>query len=123
MKALFRSFKYAFEGIFYCLKTQRNMRIHFIFAAGVTLAGVYFKIEMTEWLALFITFSLVITSEMFNTAIEKAVDLSTMEYDERAKVAKDVAAGAVLLNAVVAVFVGVFVFWGRLWEEVIRWMN
>jgi diacylglycerol kinase len=123
MKALIRSFKYAFEGIFYCLKTQRNMRIHFIFAAGATLAGVYFKIEMTEWLALFITFSLVITSEMFNTAIEKAVDLSTMEYDERAKVAKDVAAGAVLLNAVVAVLVGVFVFWGRLWEEVIRWMN
>lgn len=123
MNALIRSFKYAFEGVLYCLKTQRNMRIHFIFASAVTAAGLYFSIEINEWLALFITFSLVITSEMFNTSIEKAVDLATMEYDETAKIAKDVAAGAVLLNAIVAVIVGISIFWGRMWGEIIKWMN
>jgi diacylglycerol kinase len=60
---------------------------------------------------------------MFNTSIEKAVDLATMEYDETAKIAKDVAAAAVLLNAIVAVIVGISIFWGRMWGEIIKWMN
>ncbi|NTW71867.1 MAG: diacylglycerol kinase family protein [Eubacteriaceae bacterium] len=122
MKTLLKSFKYAFEGIFYSLKTQRNMRIHFLFVMLMTAAGWYFQIDQGEWLALAITFSLVITSEMFNTAIEKTVDLITEDFNKNAKIAKDVAAGAVLINALIAVAVGYLIFFDRLVEEVMKWL-
>jgi diacylglycerol kinase len=121
IRSLLNSFQYAYEGMRYCLRTQRNMRIHFLFVALVTLGGVAFRIQLEEWIALFVTFSLVITSEMFNTAIEKAVDLVTEEWNEKAKIAKDVAAGAVLINAVVAVLVGFLVFFHRIVEVLEGW--
>lgn len=122
VRSLLSSFKFAFEGLRYCLKTQRNMRIHFLFAALATLGGLVFRIQPMEWIALFITFSLVITSEMFNTAVEKAVDLVTEEWNEKAKIAKDVAAGAVMVNAVVAVLVGFEVFFKRIVEVIASWI-
>ncbi|QSX08396.1 diacylglycerol kinase family protein [Alkalibacter rhizosphaerae] len=122
MRSLLKSFQYAYEGMRYCLITQRNMRIHFFFVSLVTLGGIVFKIQLVEWIALFVTFSLVITSEMFNTAIEKTVDLVTEEWSEKAKIAKDVAAGAVLINAVVAVLVGFLVFFHRIVEVLEGWI-
>ncbi|MBF7096855.1 diacylglycerol kinase family protein [Alkalibacter mobilis] len=123
VRSIIKSFEYAYEGISYCLKTQRNMRIHFTFVALVIAAGMYFDIHMVEWTGLFITFSLVITSEMFNTAIEKVVDMITEDYHEKAKIAKDVAAGAVLINAIVAVFVGYLVFFHRIVEVLYNWIR
>lgn len=122
VRTLLKSFQYAYHGLRYCLVTQRNMRIHFFFVLLVTFGGIAFRISMVEWIALFITFSLVITSEMFNTAIEKAVDLVTEEWHEKAKIAKDVAAGAVMVNAIVAVFVGVLIFFHRMAEVLQSWI-
>lgn len=122
VRSLLNSFQFAYEGLRYCLRTQRNMRIHFFFVVLTTLGGLVFRIHMVEWIALFVTFSLVITSEMFNTAIEKAVDLATQEWNVKAKIAKDVAAGAVMINAIVAVLVGFLIFFNRIWEVIASWI-
>lgn len=120
--SLLKSFQYAYFGLRYCLRTQRNMRLHFLLAILVSLCGIAFEISMSEWIALIITFSLVITSEMFNTAIEQAVDLVTEEWSEKAKIAKDVAAGAVMVNAAAAIFVGFQVFFDRIAEVIVSWI-
>lgn len=122
VRSVLKSFQFAYEGLRYCLVTQRNMRIHFLFVVLVTLGGIAFRIRLSEWIALFITFSLVITSEMFNTAVEQVVDLVTEEWNQKAKIAKDVAAGAVMVNAFVAVVVGFLVFFGRVWEVIASWI-
>ena len=90
------SFNYAFEGIIYVVRTQRNMRVHFAVALGI------------------LAVSFVLIAEMINTALEKAIDVATNSFDPLARVAKDVAAGAVLIAAVNAVFVGYLVFAERL---------
>jgi len=112
-RSLLQSFAFAFDGIWYSLKTQRNMRIHFFSALIVLVAAPFFKITSTEFLILIFTISLVIVSEMFNTAIEAAVDLATDKYHELAKIAKNVAAAAVLISALNAVVVGYFLFIAR----------
>ena len=100
------SLNYAFEGVIYALRTQRNMRIHFAAAAAALIAGLAVGVSRGELLALMIAAALVIVAELLNTAIEAAIDVATTSFDPRAKVAKDVAAGAVLVCAFVAVGVG-----------------
>jgi diacylglycerol kinase (ATP) len=104
------SFNFAFEGIIHVLRTQRNMRIHFMVAAGVLIAAVAIGVERMELIALLIAIAFVLIAEMINTAIEGAVDVSTTSFDPNAKLAKDIAAGAVLIATVVAVIVGYLVF-------------
>ncbi|MDN4594805.1 diacylglycerol kinase [Polycladomyces subterraneus] len=106
-----RSFRYALEGLRYTLVTQRNMRVHFLSALGVLLLSLYLPLSKAEALLLFVTIILVLVAELFNTAVESVVDMITEEFHPLAKVAKDVAAGAVLLCAGLAVVVGVSVFW------------
>lgn len=105
------SFNYAIEGVVYALRTQRNMRIHFA-AAVITLIGaLVLQVPSSGIVAIVFTISLVFVTELVNTAVEAAVDLSTETYDPLAKVAKDVAAGAVLVaatNAVVIAFLVLF---------------
>jgi diacylglycerol kinase (ATP) len=108
------SLNYAFEGIIHVLRTQRNMRIHFGLAFAVLLAGLVFGATRAELIALILAATLVIVMEMINTAVEAAVDLATSSFDPRAKIAKDVAAGAVLVTATGAVGVAYFVFADRL---------
>ena len=110
-----RSFTYAFAGIGYCLRTQRNFRIHSAAAVLVGIVGVVLGLDPGAWAVLVLTVTLMLTAEMVNTVIEAVVDLASPGYHPLAKVAKDVAAGAVLLTALGAVGVGGCLFLPRLW--------
>ena len=109
-----RSFGYAFEGIYYTLRTQRNMRVHLGIGLTATALGLWLGISAVEWAVLLVMMALVFTLEMVNTVVEALVDLVTDRYHPLAKVAKDVAAGAVLVAAILAVGVGLFLFLPRL---------
>lgn len=109
-KKITDSFNHAFEGILYALRTERNIRIH-VFAALFILAfSLFFPLSRLELLMLFLAISFVIMAEMFNTAVETVVDAFTDQYHPLAKVAKDVAAGAVLVAALNAFLVGYLLF-------------
>ena len=109
-KALFRSFKYAGEGILTALRLGRNLKVHFL--ATVLIAGLslLLGISRTEYVVLLLTVGSVICLEIVNSAIEETVDLVTLERNPRAKNAKDMAAGAVLIAAFIAVFIGIMIF-------------
>lgn len=109
IRKLLRSFGFAFNGIKLSLKEQ-NMRIHFTCAIVVITAGLLTKISLYEWLALTLIIALVIGMEMVNTAIEHVVDLVSPDYHPLAKIAKDVAAGAVLVLAIASVVIGMIIF-------------
>lgn len=104
------SLRYAFNGLKYCISTQRNMKIHMIFAAAALLAGMLLRISRLELAVVIISISMVLACEIINTAVEKAVDTATQKYDPLAKIAKDVAAGAVLAAAAGSVIVGCLIF-------------
>lgn len=108
------SFKDAMAGIFHCLMNERNMRTHFVAGILVYAAAIYFKLPGVEVAVICLTVGLVITAELMNTAIENTVDLVTEELKPLAKIAKDVAAGAVLLSAFTAVLVGMALFLPKL---------
>lgn len=108
--SLLDSFNYAFEGIIHVLRTQRNMRIHFLAAVAVLVAAIAIGVSRLELIALMISIAFVLIAEMINTAIEGAVDVSTTSFDPNAKLSKDIAAGAVLIATVNAVVVGYLVF-------------
>lgn len=109
-KNLINSFKYAFTGIGSAFKTERNMKIHFSVMLLVIISGILFKINITEWIACISCFVLVIGAEMFNTSIEKVVDLASPEKNEIAKIAKDTSAGAVLIFAIGSAIIGLLIF-------------
>jgi diacylglycerol kinase len=113
-------FGYAFRGLWYVLRTQRNMRVHLVIAALAILTGIILHISVIEFALIFVTIAIVLTAEMFNTVIELCVDLASPEYHPLAKIAKDVAAGAVLLSAIFAIVVGLFVFVPHLWALIRR---
>jgi diacylglycerol kinase (ATP) len=104
------SLRYAVEGITYCIKTQRNMRIHLVIAVIVLLSGIFLRIDRAEIIMVIMSISLVFICEIINTAVEKAVDIATLEYHPIAKISKDVAAGAVLVAALNSLVVGLLVF-------------
>lgn len=110
MKKLLKSFKYAFEGIYTGIKIEQNMKIHIAIMIIVIIFGIMLKINITEWIICIILFGLVISMELMNTAIENTVDLITKERNQQAKIAKDVAAGAVLVSAIVSAIVGLIIF-------------
>jgi diacylglycerol kinase (ATP) len=107
---LLDSFNYAFEGIIHVLRTQRNLRIHFVIAIAVIAAAAALGVQRLELIALLLAIAFVLVAEMVNTAIEGAIDVSTTSFDPNAKLAKDIAAGAVLIAAVTAIGVGYLVF-------------
>lgn len=113
-RSLLWSFDYAIRGIVYALRTQRNLRIHVGAAVAVFVAALALGVQSLELVALLLAVGFVIVSELLNTAIETVVDLSTDGYDPLAAIAKDVAAGAVLISAVTALGVGYVVFVDRL---------
>ena len=110
---VFDSFNNAFEGIIHVLRTQRNMRIHFAVAFFVLIAALVVNVTKLELIALLISITFVLIAEMLNTGIEAAIDIATTSFDPMAKLAKDIAAGAVLIATVNAVFVGYLVFAGK----------
>jgi diacylglycerol kinase (ATP) len=107
---LLDSFNYAFEGIIHVLRTQRNLRIHFAIAIGVIAAAAALGVGRLELIVLLLAIAFVLVAEMVNSAIEGAIDVSTTSFDPNAKLAKDVAAGAVLIASVTALGVGYLVF-------------
>ena len=104
------SFKYAFEGIISTIKEERNMFIHFLISIIVVIAGVYVRLSLNEWLICLLLFALVFSLELINTAIENTVDLVTTKKNKKAKLAKDAAAGAVLIAAIFASIIGIIIF-------------
>ncbi|RHW38571.1 diacylglycerol kinase family protein [Lysinibacillus yapensis] len=109
VRKLIKSFGFAFYGILTALQEQ-NMRIHFLSALVVIIAGLLTGLSYTEWLIITVIIALVIGAEMINTAIESVVDLASPELHPLAKQAKDVAAGAVLVFAIASVIIGLLIF-------------
>jgi diacylglycerol kinase len=116
MERLLRSFRDAFAGLAYCFATQRNMAIHAAAGAAVLVLAFLLHLERWEFFLILSAVFAVLIAETINTAIEKAVDLATKEQHRLAHIAKDVAAGAVLLTTFYAVLVGVLILGPRLWE-------
>lgn len=109
--SFFKHFIFAVNGIVYALRTQPNIRFHFYAACGVLIFALLCRLKSIEFVLLFFSISLVLVSEMLNTAIETTVNLFSPEYNRLSKIAKDTAAGAVLLAAANSVIVGVLIFY------------
>ena len=110
VKALIKSFKHAFFGILTSFVICRNIKVHYTALLVAVLGGLYFGISKLEFLAILLISAQVISLEMVNTAIERTVDLVTSDYHVYAKIAKDVAAGAVLIASIIAVIIGGVIF-------------
>jgi len=104
------SFNFALEGIIHVLRTQRNLRIHFAIAIAVIAAAAALGVDRIELIVLLLAIAFVLVAEMVNSAIEGAIDVSTTSFDPNAKLAKDIAAGAVLIASVTAIGVGYLIF-------------
>ena len=109
-KKIINSFKYAIEGIISSFKTERNMKIHVLAMIVVIALGLFFKLNKVEWCFIIIAIASVISAELFNTAIETVVDMVSPERNPKAKLAKDIAAGAVLVVAIGAAIIGFIIF-------------
>ena len=114
-----RSFPYAWSGIIHTFKTQRNMRIHGMVTILVLILLWWLNVPRGDVLLVFFCIALVMSLELVNTAIEAVVDLVTEEWHPQAKIAKDVAAGAVLFSVFISVIIGLYVFVPPLWEKII----
>jgi diacylglycerol kinase (ATP) len=111
--SILESFNFAIEGVIHVLRTQRNMRIHFALAVAVLMVAAAVGVSKLELIALLLSIAFVLVAEMINTAVEGAIDAATTAFDPMAKLAKDIAAGAVLIASVNAVAVGYLVFAGK----------
>lgn len=111
---LYKSFGYAFQGIFNTIRTERNIKIRCVAAILVTIFGIWLQISRTEWMICFVLFGLILALELVNTAVEATVDLCTEDRRPLAKKAKDAAAGAVLIAAIFAAVIGLMIFIPRL---------
>ena len=121
--SIIESFNFAFDGIIHVLRTQRNMRIHFLVAVLVLVAALASGVEKLELIVLLLAIAFVLIAEMVNTAVEAAVDVATTSFDPMAKLAKDIAAGAVLIATAVAVAVGYLVFSGQVADRSSRLLD
>jgi diacylglycerol kinase (ATP) len=104
------SFKNAFAGLFWAVRTQPNFRVHLVLSTAAVFLGLYLGITNVEMTVILFTILLGLSSEMINTALESMTDLITTEWKEQAKIAKDVAAGMMLLVAMGAVLIALFIF-------------
>ncbi len=113
------SFKNALAGIWYALRTQQNMRIHLTATIAVIVLGLYLELSTIQWAVLALTIGTVLAAEMFNTVAEAAMDAAIPEYHPLVRIAKDVAAGAVLIAAIIAVIVGLLILGPPLWQRIL----
>jgi diacylglycerol kinase len=109
-----RSFSFAAQGVWHVVRTQRNMRVHLLAASAAVAAGLLLRISAVDWACVLAAIGLVLTAEALNTVVEALVDLYTDEFHPLAKIAKDTAAGAVLIASAAALGVGLVVFLPRL---------
>jgi diacylglycerol kinase (ATP) len=120
---ILETFNFAFEGIIHVLRTHRNMRVHFVAAFVVLVAAIWVGVDRLELIALLLAIAFVLVAEMINSAVESAVDVATTSFDPMAKLAKDIAAGAVLIASVTAVAVGYLVFSGEVADAASRGLD
>lgn len=111
LRGLFRSFRWALRGFCYCAASQRNFRIHLCAAGALVWWAAHYALERTQWALLLLAVGLMLAAEMLNTALEALTNLRSESYDSLARVAKDVAAGAVLVCAVLCAVVGFVLLW------------
>lgn len=109
-KNFISALKNAFNGIKCVFKCERNLKIQLTFAIIAILFSAFFKINLIEWAIIILVIFVVFLSEMFNSAIEVIVDMITPEYNEKAKIAKDIAAGGVTLSAIASIVIGILIF-------------
>jgi diacylglycerol kinase (ATP) len=121
--SVLESFNFAIEGIVHVLRTQRNMRIHFAIAIAVLVLGLATGVNRLELIALLLAIAFVLIAEMINSAVEHAIDVATTSFDPLAKLAKDIAAGAVLIASVNAVAIGYLVFSGEVADRSSRLLD
>ena len=115
LKKLIKSFGYAIKGMILSLGEQ-NMRIHLFAVAVVTIVGISLKLSAIEWAVIALTIGFVVSAEMMNTAIEELVDMVSPERNEQAGKVKDIAAGAVLVAAIIATIVAVYIFGNKIFN-------
>ncbi len=113
-KTFFTALRHALDGVIKAFKTERNLRIDYVIGLFVLICSLFFDFTKTEFACLCLTIGFVIFAEMINSTVEYIVDLITDKYDDRAKAAKDIAAGGVLIASVVAVIVAFFLFADKL---------
>lgn len=116
IKRLLNSFKYSYEGIKYAFIYEQSMTIHIIMSLIVLIIGIIVKLDRIEWCISIILIGLVIGSELINTSIEAAIDVTCIEINPVAKIAKDTAAAAVLIFVFVAIIVGLMIFVPKIYE-------
>lgn len=107
---MLKSFKCAADGMIYTLKNERNMRSHTVAAFYILLLSLFFEFNVEKYAVLFLTIGSVMALEMVNTSIEGIIDICAKEYNATAKMAKDIAAGAVMISSIVAVVIGLLLF-------------
>lgn len=112
-----KSFQYAFDGWWFVLRTQHNAWIHAVITVAVVVVGLWLRLPLRDWAVLILTFMAVWMAEFMNTAIEAVVDMTMPDVHPLAKVAKDVAAAAVLVGALGAVLVGLLLLGPPLWQR------
>jgi len=117
---ILRTFAFAFSGLWYLLRTQRNARIEIAIGVGAAALGAWLRISRVEWAVLASTMALVLILEGLNTAIEAAVDLAMPQQHPLAKACKDLAAGMVLVAAIAAVAVGLLILGPPLWLRLVK---
>lgn len=109
-RSFWQSLRYAIEGVSYCIRTQKNMKIHLVIAAAALILAGILEISALEFAMIVISISMVFICEIINTAVEKAVDTATSDYHPIAKIAKDVAAGAVLISVISSIIIGLLIY-------------
>ena len=119
-RSIVESFNSAVEGFLYVIKTQKNMRVHFLAAVAILLIAIYLHIPADQVLILCGTISLVLILEMLNTATEHTIDMLTQDYHPLARVIKDIMAGAVLISAINAFVIGYLIFQYRMGLDIGR---
>ncbi|MFD1705442.1 diacylglycerol kinase family protein [Siminovitchia sediminis] len=110
LRRLAKSFTYAFQGILYAIKNEKNFQIHVLAALAVMVCGILLQLNKIEWLFIIICIFGMFSLELMNTAIERAVDHHSKEISPVAKQAKDLAAGAVLVYALMSIVIGSVIF-------------
>lgn len=115
-KNFFIALKNAFNGIKCVLKNERNLKIQVFFAIVAIFISVFLKISLIEWAIIVLIIFMVFLTEIFNTAIENVTDMITLEYNEKAKIVKDISAGAVVLTSVASIIIGGLIFLPKILE-------
>lgn len=120
---LLQSFRDAFRGLFFVLKNERNARIHLIVSLLVAAGGFVFRISNVEWMVLILTIAMVWITEIYNTALERLINLVHPEWGQDAGTCKDISAAGVILSALISIIVGLLIFGPPLYRAAAAVLN